>query len=232
MTRLPYARLKTYAGPILKGIYRPRVEGLENVPVSGGAILASNHRSALDSAFIPLVTDRGVTFVAKKEYFTGERLSQRVTARFFTAIGQVPVDRGNNRAAQAALDAALEVLRRGDLFGIYPEGTRSPDGRLYRGRTGVAWLALTAEVPVVPVAVINTQRAMPPGAKVPRVARIGVRFGPPLRFKEFAGQAGRNRARRAVTDRIMEAIGALSDQEYVPRHAPRPDAGQDSADNT
>jgi 1-acyl-sn-glycerol-3-phosphate acyltransferase len=221
---VPYGKLKTYGGPILRAVYRPRVEGLGYVPAEGGAILASNHLSVLDSAFIPLVVNRDVTFVAKQEYFTGDRFVDRLTARFLRGAGQVPVDRGNSRAAQAALDASLKILLDGGLFGIYPEGTRSPDGRLYRGRTGVAWLALTADVPVVPVAVIGSNRALPPGKSIPRPTRIGVRFGPPLTFKEYSGQAGRNRARRAVTDQIVQAIAALSDQEYVPHYATRKDS--------
>jgi len=221
---MAYGLSKTVGGPLLHLAFRPWVEGKEHVPATGAAILASNHLSIMDSVFLPLVIDRQVVFVAKQEYFTGTRLIDRVTARYMRNAGQVPVNRGNNRAAQEALDASLDVLRSGRLFGIYPEGTRSPDGRLYRGRTGVAWLALTADVPVVPVAMINTERALPPGRTVPRPVKVGIKFGAPLTFEEYKGQAGKARARRAVTDRIVAAIGALSGQEYVPHYAPKRDA--------
>ncbi|GAA3387566.1 lysophospholipid acyltransferase family protein [Cryptosporangium minutisporangium] len=226
---MAYGLSKKVGGPILHLAFRPWVEGKEHVPTNGAAILASNHLSIMDSVFVPLVLNRDVVYVAKQEYFTGTRPIDRLTARFMRGAGQVPVNRGNNRAAQEALDASLDVLRSGRLFGIYPEGTRSPDGRLYRGRTGVAWLALTAEVPVVPVAMFNTERALPPGRTVPRPVRVGIRFGEPMMFDEYKGQAGKARARRAVTDQIVAAIGALSGQEYVPHYAPKrntdPDAG-------
>jgi 1-acyl-sn-glycerol-3-phosphate acyltransferase len=216
-----YGLSKTVTGPFLHLLFRPEVEGREHIPETGGAILASNHLSVLDSVFLPLVIDREVVFVAKQEYFTGTGPIDRLTARWLRGAGQVPVNRGNGRAAQEALDASLGVLQRGGLFGIYPEGTRSPDGRLYRGRIGVAWLALTAEVPVVPVAMFNTRKALPPGSTVPRPTKVGVKFGPPMTFEEYKGQAGKAKARRAVTDQIVAAIGALSGQEYVPHYAPK-----------
>lgn len=218
---MAYGLSKTVGGPFLHLAFRPWVEGREYVPHTGAAILASNHLSVMDSIFLPLVLDRSVIFVAKQEYFTGTRPIDRLTARFLKGAGQLPVNRGNGRAAQQALDASLEVLRDGGLFGIYPEGTRSPDGRLYRGRTGVAWLALTADAPVLPVAMFNTERALPPGRTIPRPTKVGIRFGPPLTFEEYQGQAGKAKARRAVTDQIVAAIGALSGQEYVPHYAPQ-----------
>ncbi|MFI5953372.1 lysophospholipid acyltransferase family protein [Cryptosporangium sp. NPDC051539] len=227
---MAYGLSKLVAGPFLHLAFRPWVQGKEHIPETGGAILASNHLSILDSVFLPLVVDRPVVFVAKQEYFTGTRPIDRLTARIMRGQGQVPINRGNNRAAQEALDASLKILQSGELFGIYPEGTRSPDGRLYRGRTGVAWLALTSNVPVVPVAMMNTERALPPGRRMPRPVKVGIRIGEPLTFEEFKGQAGKARARRAVTDQIVSAIGALSGQEYVPNYAPKkdeaaPDAG-------
>jgi 1-acyl-sn-glycerol-3-phosphate acyltransferase len=224
---MAYGLSKTVGGPLLHLAFRPQVEGREYVPASGAAILASNHLSVMDSVFLPLVIDREVIFVAKQEYFTGTRPIDKLTARYLKNAGQVPVNRGNGRAAQQALDASLEVLRDGRLFGIYPEGTRSPDGRLYRGRTGVAWLALTADVPVVPVAMLNTERALPPGRTIPRPTRVGIRFGQPMMFDEYRGQAGKARARRAVTDQIVAAIGALSGQEYVPHYAPKRNSSPD-----
>ncbi|EXG80745.1 lysophospholipid acyltransferase family protein [Cryptosporangium arvum] len=225
---MAYDLSKKVGGPILHLAFRPWVEGRQYVPESGAAILASNHLSIMDSVFLPLVLDRDVIFVAKQEYFTGTRPIDRLTARFMRNSGQLPVNRGNNRAAQEALDASLGVLKAGGLFGIYPEGTRSPDARLYRGRTGVAWLALTADVPVVPVAMLNTERALPPGSRVPRPVKVGIRFGPPMTFEDFKGQAGKARARRAVTDQIVAAIGELSGQEYVPHYAPKRNADPDA----
>jgi len=224
-----YGLSKTVTGPFLHLLFRPEVEGREYVPETGGAILASNHLSVMDSVFLPLVIDRSVIFVAKQEYFTGTRLIDRLTARYLKGSGQVPVNRGSGRAAQEALDASLAVLQAGGLFGIYPEGTRSPDGRLYRGRVGVAWLALTADVPVVPVAMLNTRKVLPPGSTIPRPAKVGIRFGPPMTFEEYKGQAGKAKARRVVTDQIVAAIGALSGQEYVPHYAPKRDAKPEPA---
>ena len=207
-----YRITKIISSPVLRLLWRPAVSGAANVPRSGAAILASNHLSILDSVFLPLILPRKVTFVAKAEYFTGNRLM----AMYMRRTGQVAIDRESAGAAQAMLDSALGVLRDGELFGIYPEGTRSPDGRLYRGKIGVAWLALTAGVPVIPVAMVNTERVLPPGASVPKLAKIGVRIGEPL---TFTGDAGRAKDRRVVTDEIMRAIQGLSGQEYVPSYA-------------
>ena len=201
--------------PLVRIVYRPVIEGRANVPGQGPVILASNHLSFFDSVVIPLVAPRRVVFLTKAEYFQGRGLRGRLVRWFFTAIGSVPVQRGAHRAAQASLDAALEVLAAGDAFGIYPEGTRSLDGRLYRGRTGVAWLALTARAPVVPVALEGTDQIQPVGNRLPRIRRVTVRFGQPLHFGPEYGEAGSATDRRRVTDEIVQAIGALSGQEYA-----------------
>ncbi|GGL01796.1 1-acyl-sn-glycerol-3-phosphate acyltransferase [Sphaerisporangium melleum] len=207
-----YRLTKIISSPFLRVLWRPKVVGAHHVPASGPAILASNHLSIVDSVFLPLMLPRQVTFVAKAEYFTGNRLM----AMFMRGTGQVAIDRQSAAAAQQMLDAAVQVLKAGELFGIYPEGTRSPDGRLYRGKVGVAWLALTTGAPVIPVAMVNTERVLPPGASVPRIAKIGVRIGEPMTFQ---GDAARARDRRAVTDEVMAAIQRLSGQEYVPAYA-------------
>jgi len=199
--------------PVFWVLFRPRVTGKENVPPTGPVIIASNHLSFIDSLVIPTVAPRRVRLLAKAEYFTGSGISGWFTRTLFTALGAHPVERETHRAAQAALDTALSVLHQGDAFGLYPEGTRSRDGRLARGKTGVAWLALTADCPVVPVAVHGTDRIQPVGARWPRPARVSVTFGKPLTFPEHRGLAGKGRARREVTDAIMEQIAALSGQE-------------------
>ena len=199
--------------PLFFLAFRPTVTGRENVPLTGPVILASNHLSFIDSIAIPLMAPRKVAYLAKAEYFRGSGFSGWVSRTLFTALGALPVERGTHRAAQAALDTALGVLQTGGAFGIYPEGTRSRDGRLHRGKTGVAWLALTADCPVVPVAVRGTDRVQPIGASWPRPHRVSITFGTPLTFPEQRGQAGRGQARRVVTDRVMEAIAALSGQE-------------------
>jgi 1-acyl-sn-glycerol-3-phosphate acyltransferase len=192
---------------------RPTVTGRENVPATGPVILASNHLSFIDSIAIPLVAPRRVGYLAKAEYWQGSGVKGWLQRAVFTALGALPVERGTHRAAQAALDTALGVLEPGGAFGIYPEGTRSRDGRLHRGKTGVAWLALTADCPVVPVAVRGTDRVQPVGAGWPRPHRVQITFGEPLTFPGQRGQAGRGPARRVVTDRVMEAIAELSGQE-------------------
>jgi 1-acyl-sn-glycerol-3-phosphate acyltransferase len=199
--------------PLFHVVLRMHVTGQENVPVSGPFILASNHLSFIDSMVIPLSAPRRVHYLAKAEYFTGTGVGGWLTRTLFTALGAMPVQRQTSRAAQEALDTALAVLRRGEGFGIYPEGTRSRDGRLARGKTGVAWLALTADCPVVPVAVSGTDRVQPVDSRWPRPHRVAVTFGTPLTFPEQRGMAGNGRARRVVTDRIMEAIAELSGQE-------------------
>lgn len=196
--------------PLSRMAFRPTIEGREHVPRTGPVILAANHLSFVDSFLIPLLSPRPVVFLAKAEYFEQPGVSGFLARTFFTAIGAVPVQRGAHRGAQGALDQALDVLADGGAFGIHPEGSRSRDGRIYRGRTGVAWLALASGAPVVPVAIIGSDRIQPIGAWLPRPGRITVRFGPPMSFEPAPGNA--NQARRAITDDIMAAIGELSGQ--------------------
>ncbi len=216
---MQYQVSRVLAGPILHLLWRPEVTGLEHIPASGGAILASNHLSIVDSIFLPLMISRPVTFAAKSEYFTGTRLVDRITGTYLRATKQLSVDRAGARAAQDMLESALGLMRDGALFGIYPEGTRSPDGRLYRGRTGIGWLALSSGLPVIPVAMIGTDRVLPPGSKIPRVSRIRVKIGAPLTFEALQARGTGARQRRAVTDEVMQSIQALSGQEYVPVYA-------------
>ncbi|GIJ31720.1 lysophospholipid acyltransferase family protein [Verrucosispora sp. WMMD703] len=206
-------------GPLLRLIFRPQVEGLHHVPATGPVILASNHLSFSDSIFTPLIVPRKVTFVAKAEYFTGRGIKGWLTKMFFTGTGTIPVDRSGGRAARAALDTQLKVLRAGGIAGIYPEGTRSPDGRLYRGKTGVARLALESGAPVVPVVMLNLDEIQPPGQLIPNLARVRIRFGPPLDFSRYAGLAGDRFVERAVTDEIMYELMELSGREYVDVYA-------------
>ena len=207
-------------GPVLRLIFRPYVIGLENVPEDGGAILASNHLSFSDSIFLPLVIERRVTFLAKADYFTGRGLKGRLTAGFFKGVGQLPVDRSGGQASEAALNAGLKVLRRGELLGIYPEGTRSPDGRLYRGKTGVARMSLEAAVPVLPVAMIDTEKIQPPGRKRPTLGiRVGIKIGTPLDFSRYEGMEGDRFVLRSITDEVMYELMDLSGQEYVDIYA-------------
>jgi 1-acyl-sn-glycerol-3-phosphate acyltransferase len=206
-------------GPLLRVSFRPWAEGLDNVPATGPAILASNHLSFSDSIFLPLLVNRRITFLAKSDYFTGGGLRGRLTARFFTGVGQLPVDRAGGRASEAALRTGLRVLQGGHLLGIYPEGTRSPDGRLYRGKTGVARLALEAKVPVLPVAMIDTEKAQPPGQIRPNIRRVGVRIGKPLDFSRYEGLESDRFVLRSITDEIMYELMMLSGQEYVDVYA-------------
>jgi 1-acyl-sn-glycerol-3-phosphate acyltransferase len=214
-----YRVSRLIAGPFLRMLARPQVTGAEHIPATGPAILASNHLSVVDSIFLPLMVQRPVTFAAKSEYFTGTRLRDRVISAYLRATNQLSTDRAGARAAQAMLDAAMELLQSGQLFGIYPEGTRSPDGRLYRGRTGVGYLALNSGAPVIPVAMIGTERILPPGHRVPRPGKIEIRIGEPLSFDEFRGQPAGARQRRAVADEVVRAIQKLSEQEFVPMYA-------------
>ncbi|WP_439947623.1 lysophospholipid acyltransferase family protein [Streptomyces sp. BBFR109] len=206
-------------GPLLRVVFRPRIEGLEHVPASGPAIVAGNHLSFADHFLMPAILRRRITFLAKAEYFTGPGLKGRLTAAFFRSAGQIPVDRSGKEAGRAAIREGLGVLRRGELLGIYPEGTRSPDGRLYKGKVGVAVMAIEAGVPVVPCAMIGTFEAQPPGRVVPRIRPVVIRFGEPLDFSRFAGMTEQKAVLRAVTDEIMYAILSLSGQEYVDRYA-------------
>jgi 1-acyl-sn-glycerol-3-phosphate acyltransferase len=215
-----YWVLKTVVlGPLLKLLFRPWVEGEENIPEDGAAIFASNHLSFSDSVFLPLMVPRQMTFLAKSDYFTGRGLKGRLTAAFFKAVGQLPVDRSGGKAGQAALSSGLKILRRGEFLGIYPEGTRSPDGRLYRGRTGVARMALESGVPVLPVAMIGTDKAQPTGQKVPRIMRIGIRIGKPLDFSRYEGMEDDRFVLRSITDEIMYELMLLSGQEYADEYA-------------
>ncbi|MGY1820696.1 lysophospholipid acyltransferase family protein [Geodermatophilus sp. SYSU D00079] len=207
--------------PLFRIVLRTHVTGRENVPATGAFILASNHLSFIDSMVIPLSAPRRVGYLAKAEYFTAPGFGGWLSKTLFTALGALPVQRQTHRAAQEALDTALGVLRQGGGFGIYPEGTRSRDGRLARGKTGVAWLALTADCPVVPVAVAGTDKVQPVGSRWPRPHKVSVTFGRPLTFPEYRGMAGNGRARRAVTDQIMEAIAELSGQEKAGWGTPR-----------
>lgn len=208
-----------FMGPLLSLLGRPKVEGLEYVPSSGPAILASNHLAVADSFYLPLVVRRRITFLAKSEYFTGRGLKGRLTAWFYTVAGQVPIDRTNADAAQAALNTAERLLSQGKLLGMYPEGTRSPDGRLYKGKTGLARLALHTGVPVIPVAMIGTNVVNPPGSKMWRFGRVTVRFGKPMDFSRFEGLAGNRFIERAVTDEVIYELMGLSGQEYVDIYA-------------
>ncbi|HQR27169.1 MAG TPA: lysophospholipid acyltransferase family protein [Nocardioides sp.] len=202
-------------GPFLRLIFRPVIEGAEHVPAEGPAILASNHLSYADWLFMPLTLPRRVTFVAKAEYFTTPGLKGWFQRRFFSGTGQVPIDRAGASAAEGALSSARRILAEGELFGIYPEGTRSHDGRLYRGKTGVARLALETMVPVVPVAVVGTDVLAPPGKKFGSLTRPVVRFGAPLDFSRYEGMENDRYILRSITDEIMYEIMRLSGQEYV-----------------
>lgn len=213
-------------GPLLRILFRPRIEGLENIPEEGAAIIAGNHLSFSDHFLMPAILPRRITFLAKAEYFTGPGLKGRLTAAFFHSVGQIPVDRSGKGAGQAAIDEGLGVLRKGELLGIYPEGTRSHDGRLYKGRVGVAAMALGAGVPVIPCAMLGTFELQPPGRKVPRLGRVTIRFGKPLEFSRFAVVQKERTALRAVADEIMHEILQLSGQEYVDMYAPDAKAAQ------
>ncbi|MFL1379874.1 MULTISPECIES: lysophospholipid acyltransferase family protein [unclassified Nocardiopsis] len=209
-----YDVLRQTASLLARSLCRPTIEGRENVPTTGPVLLASNHLSFVDSVVIPLsVTQRRVRFLAKSDYFEGRGIKGRVTGTVFGALGAIPVERGNARDALLSLDVMLERLREGEACVIYPEGTRSKDGRLYRGRTGVAHLALESKAPVVPVAVAGTQEVQPIGASMPRPRPFTVRFGEPLDFSTGYDHLAPGKARRQITDRVMDAIHALSGQE-------------------
>ena len=217
---MTYFFLKTFVlGPLLRVLFRPWIRGTENIPTTGAAILASNHLSFSDSIFLPLMLRRPVVFLAKSEYFTGKGLKGALTRWFFKSTGQLPIDRSGGKASEASLNTGLGVLSQGLLLGIYPEGTRSPDGRLYRGRTGIARMVLEAKVPVVPVAMIDTEKVQPIGKRLPRIRRVGIVIGEPLDFSRFDGMEGDRVVLRAVTDEIMYELKKLSGQEYVDLYA-------------
>jgi 1-acyl-sn-glycerol-3-phosphate acyltransferase len=215
---MQYQLSRLVMGPTLRLLGRPRVSGLEHVPATGPAILASNHLSFIDSLYLPLMIPRPVVFPAKAEYFTAKGPLGRLWAAYLRSTNQLQMDRGDTKSAQATLEAAAEILRSGNLFGFYPEGTRSPDGRLYRGRAGLGWLALNTGAPVLPVAMAGTRKMLPPGAPLPRPTRIEVRIGKPLEFGHLAGDPPA-KARRTIADEVMRAIADLSGQEYVHEYA-------------
>jgi 1-acyl-sn-glycerol-3-phosphate acyltransferase len=213
-----YQLSRVVIGPALHALGRPKVAGAENVPESGPALIASNHLSFIDSLYLPLMIDRPVVFPAKAEYFSAKGPLGRLWAAYLRSTNQLEMDREGARSAQATLEAALEILRAGELFGFYPEGTRSPDGRLYRGRSGIGWLAMNSGAPVIPVAMMGTRKMLPPGAPLPRPTKVEIRIGKPLEFGHLAGEPPA-RARRFVADEVMAAIRELSGQEYVHQYA-------------
>jgi 1-acyl-sn-glycerol-3-phosphate acyltransferase len=224
-----YWIVKAILSPILRTLFRPRVEGLEHVPAEGAAILASNHLSFSDSIFLPLVVPRRITFLAKSDYFTSGGLKGRLKAGFFKGVGQLPVDRSGGRASQAALETGKRVLSEGKLLGIYPEGTRSPDGRLYRGKTGVARMALEAGVKVIPCAMVNTFEIQPPGQVMPKIMPVVIKIGKPLDFSRYAGMEDDRFVLRSMTDEIMYELMMLSGQEYVDTYAAKAKADIEEA---
>jgi 1-acyl-sn-glycerol-3-phosphate acyltransferase len=208
-----------FLGPLLRLFFRPEVEGGENIPDKGGAILASNHLAVADSFFLPLMLKRRVTFPAKLEYFTQPGLKGRFKKWFFSGMGQIPIDRSGGAAAQAALDTGIRLLREGHLLGIYPEGTRSPDGRLYKGKTGLARMVLESRVQVIPVAMFDTDKANPIGSKMWKPHKIRIKIGKPMDFSRYEGLSGDRFVERSITDEIMYALMELSGQEYVDIYA-------------
>ncbi|MEV7423073.1 MULTISPECIES: lysophospholipid acyltransferase family protein [unclassified Streptomyces] len=214
-----FVLIKAVLRPIMRLMFRTRVEGAENVPGSGPVILAGNHLTFIDSMILPLVCDRQVFFIGKDEYVTGKGLKGRLMAWFFTGVGMIPVDRDGGRGGVAALMTGRRVLEQGNVFGIYPEGTRSPDGRLYRGRTGIARLTLMTGAPVVPFAMIGTDKLQPNGSGMPRSGKVTVRFGKPMEFSRYEGMDRDRYVLRAVTDSVMTEVMELSGQEYVDMYA-------------
>lgn len=206
-------------GPLLRLWCRPTVEGAEHIPETGGALLASNHLAVADSFLLPTMVERRIVFLAKREYFTQPGLVGWLKKQFFTGVGQVPIDRGSGNAARAALDTGIRLLREERLVGIYPEGTRSPDGRLYKGKTGIARLALQTGVKVIPVAMIGTDEMNPIGSKMWKPAKVTVRIGEPIDFSRFEGMGGNRFVERTVTDEVMYALMRLSGQQYVDIYA-------------
>jgi 1-acyl-sn-glycerol-3-phosphate acyltransferase len=206
-------------GPLLTTVFRPWVVGLENVPKTGPVIIVCNHLSFVDSIFLPLMVDRQMAFLAKSDYFTGRGIKGFVVRLFMTSAGQLPIDRSGGKASEASLNSGLQVLAEGKVLGIYPEGTRSPDGRMFRGRTGVARMILEAHVPVIPVAVVDTEMVMPLGSNFPKVHKVGVVIGEPLDFSRFRGMESDRFVLRSITDEIIYEMNKLSGQEYVDVYA-------------
>ena len=214
--------LSSVVPPLAKAVWRPTVRGLEHVPRTGGVLLASNHRSFADSVVIPVVVPRNVVFLAKSDYFTGTGVRGAAQRAWFEGLGMLPVDRDDTNAALQSLQTAQEVLERGEAFGIYPEGTRSRDGRLYRGHTGVAHLALTSGVPIVPVGLTGTEHLQPVGARLPRLVPVTVAFGPAIETAGRFDGVPLGRARRELTDEVMDAIAGLTGQERCASYNQRP----------
>lgn len=214
-----FAIIKAVLGPVMRLMFRLRAEGAEHIPGEGPVILAGNHLTFIDSMILPLVCDRQVFFIGKDEYVTGKGLKGRLMAWFFTGVGMIPVDRDGGRGGVAALMTGRRVLEEGKIFGIYPEGTRSPDGRLYRGRTGIARLTLMTGAPVVPFAMIGTDKLQPGGSGMPRPGQVTVRFGEPMEFSRYEGMDRDRYVLRAVTDSVMAEVMRLSGQEYVDMYA-------------
>ena len=218
VNNLPYGMLRAFLTPFLMLAFRPKVKGLRNVPASGPVIIASNHLSFSDSIFMPLVVPRKVTFLAKSEYFTSPGPKGLLKKLTFIALGQVPVDRSGGRRSEAALITGLQILAEGECLGIYPEGTRSPDGRLYKGRSGIARLAIESGAPIIPVAMFNTEKIQPTGKVIPKIMRVKMIFGEPMYFE---GDSSDLLHLRDVTDQIMKKIQEMSGQEYVDIYASR-----------
>lgn len=228
MNNLPYGVLRAFLTPFLMLLFRPKVKGLRHVPGSGPVIIASNHLSFSDSIFMPLVVPRKVTFLAKSEYFTSPGPKGLLKKLTFIALGQVPVDRSGGRRSEAALITGLKVLAEGKCLGIYPEGTRSPDGRLYKGRTGIARLAIESGAPIIPVAMFNTEKIQPTGMVIPKVMRVEMIFGEPMYFE---GDSTDLLHLRDVTDKIMNTIQELSGQEYVDTYATKAKKSAEQEEN-
>jgi 1-acyl-sn-glycerol-3-phosphate acyltransferase len=227
-----YWLVKAVLAPILRMLFRPYVTGAENLPEEGAAILAGNHTTFLDNFMIPLVVPRKVTFLAKSDYFTGRGPKGWLQRQFFSGVGMIPIDRSGGAASEAALRTGLKVLQHGELLGLYPEGTRSPDGRLYRGKTGVARMALEARVPVIPVGLIGMADIQPGGGGMPRIGRrVEVRIGAPLDFSRYTGMEGDRFVLRSITDEIMYELMVLSGQEYVDTYATKAKADIEDARN-
>ena len=223
-----YAIGKVTVSPLARLIWRPKVSGLDNVPRTGPAILASNHLSVIDSVILPSVMKRNVYFLAKGEYFEMPGIAGAVMKQIMYGLNQIPVDRSGGRKSLMAIDSALPVLRDGHVLGIYPEGTRSPDGRLYRGRPGVAKVALDAPAPIIPVGIFGTDKVQPIGARIPRIGpQVEVRVGEPLDLSSWQGGEVDSRGLRELTHKLMAAIAAITGQEYVSRYAPRRESGDD-----
>ena len=206
-------------GPVLLMTFRPKITGKKHLPKQGAAILASNHMSFSDSIFLPLAVPRRITFLAKSEYFTGRGIKGWLMKKFFEGAGQVPIDRSGGRASEAAVNTAIGILKSGELLGIYPEGTRSPDGKLYRGRTGMARIAIEAGVPVIPVAMIGTYDIQPIGQVFPRIKRVGIAFGEPIDMSQYAGRQRDPAVLREATNLVMDSLKKLGGQEYVDIYA-------------